>query len=128
MSSLLHEWTMRDSPSDPTPCTNHPRRSFFQSVCVLGYCIFPLVLASAVSALISNTIVRGIAVTVALAWSTRGKTKLCGPIHFSGIADSFLFAASVVFMGDTVVSERRMLAVFPVCLFYIVMAWMVYVQ
>lgn len=38
------------------------------------------------------------------------------------------FAASVVFMGDTVVAERRMLAVFPVCLFYVVMAWMVYVQ
>lgn len=49
-------------------------------------------------------------------------------MYFCPVLHAFLPAASVVFMGDTVVAERRMLAVFPVCLFYIVMAWMVYVQ
>lgn len=52
--------------------------SFFQSVCVLGYCVFPL-LVSAVCCLISslfgltNVIVRVAFVLVGFVWATRGK-------------------------------------------------------
>ena len=46
--------------------------SFFQSVCVLGYCIFPLVLASLLAAAWSNPVWRTLLVITALIWSTRG--------------------------------------------------------
>ena len=47
--------------------------SFFQSVCVLGYCIFPLVVAAFVCILWTNTVFQIIVVTVAFVWSTRGE-------------------------------------------------------
>jgi len=46
--------------------------SFFQSVCVLGYCIFPLVLASLLATAWSNSVWRTILVLTALVWATRG--------------------------------------------------------
>ena len=46
--------------------------SFFQSVCVLGYCIFPLVLAAFLCFLWSNSTWRTLLVCAALVWSTRG--------------------------------------------------------
>lgn len=64
-------------------------------------------LASLVSIFVANALVRTIAVVAAYVWSTR---------------------ASVVFMGSLVPEDRRVLAVYPVCLFYLVVAWMVYVQ
>jgi hypothetical protein len=81
--------------------------SFFQSVCVLGYCVFPLVLAAGVTFVVAARPVRLTAVALALVWSTR---------------------ASVPFMSALVPPARRVLAVYPVLLFYAVIAWMVLVQ
>lgn len=81
--------------------------SFFQSVCVLGYCIFPLNLAALLCALFDSTVFHLVAVVVAFVWATR---------------------ASVVFMSQLVAEGRRALAVYPVLLFYIVIAWMIAVQ
>jgi protein YIPF6 len=51
--------------------------SFFQSVCVLGYCVFPLTVASAVCLIVSAFhapfFVKAIIVVVGFLWSTRGK-------------------------------------------------------
>jgi hypothetical protein len=47
--------------------------SFFQSVCVLGYCICPIVIAALVCYFISNSVVRTLAVGSALVWATRGQ-------------------------------------------------------
>ena len=91
-------------PAAPLP---HARSSFFQSLCVLGYCIFPLVLAALVCFLVANSIVRTITVLTALVWATR---------------------ASVVFMSDLVDANKKLLAVYPVCLFYALIAWMAYMQ
>jgi hypothetical protein len=74
---------------------------------VLGYCIFPLVLAALVCFLVANSIVRTITVVTALVWATR---------------------ASVVFMSDLVDANKKLLAVYPVCLFYALIAWMAYMQ
>ncbi|KAI8848732.1 hypothetical protein BC829DRAFT_425436 [Chytridium lagenaria] len=68
--------------------------SFFQSVCVLGYCIFPLVFI----------ILRGIIVGAAFAWS---------------------IFASIGFLSDVNLGNRRLLALYPMCLFYFVIGWMV---
>ncbi|CAD7958549.1 unnamed protein product [Amoebophrya sp. A25] len=78
--------------------------SFFQSVCVLGYCIFPLVLAAFASALISYKLFKVIFVLVGFIWST---------------------GASVGFMSDTVPEDRKALGVYPVWLFYVAIAWMI---
>jgi hypothetical protein len=76
-------------------------------VCVLGYCIFPLVLAALLCFAWGNRAWRSVVVVVGLVWSAR---------------------ASVVFMSQMVGASRRALAVFPVCLFNLVIAWMVYMQ
>ncbi|KAJ1548565.1 Histone deacetylase 2, partial [Cladochytrium tenue] len=66
--------------------------SVFQSVCVLGYCIFPLVLASIVSLLVPSVIIRAAVVAVAIAWSVY---------------------ASLGFLADVNLGNRRALAVYP---------------
>ena len=80
--------------------------SFFQSVCVLGYCIFPLNIASVIGHFWSNQIFRSIVVLLAFAWSTK---------------------ASVGFMAQLVPENRRSLGVYPVFLFYLTLSWMVFI-
>eukprot|EP01036_Dinobryon_divergens_P028830 gene28830-37837_t len=85
--------------------------SFFQSVCILGYCIFPLTL-SAIACLIMSFIyktivIKSIFVAIGFLWSTR---------------------ASVVFMMQVIKEERRTLAVYPVFFFYTFIGWMILLQ
>lgn len=85
--------------------------SFFQSVCVLGYCILPLDIALTVCRLILITkqtaalfAVRFILVILGFAWST---------------------FASIQFLGDSQPANRKALAVYPIALFYFVISWMI---
>ena len=84
--------------------------SVFQAVCVLGYCMFPLVVASLVIAIViaatgfNNIIFRGLLVLGAFAWSTW---------------------ASVGFMNSLVDRKRKALAVYPVFLFYLILGWLI---
>lgn len=85
--------------------------SFFQSVCVLGYCMFPLVISLLFCWLVSfHTqniglfIVRLILVVLGYGWS---------------------IFASVAFLGDSQPPNRKALAVYPICLFYLTLAWMI---
>ncbi|KAL4432776.1 hypothetical protein ABPG74_011597 [Tetrahymena malaccensis] len=81
--------------------------SFFQSVCVLGYCIFPINIASFVSLFLPKGytvifIVKACICGLSFLWSTR---------------------ASVPFMGTLVSEEKKFLAVYPVFLFYLFLSW-----
>jgi len=78
--------------------------SFFQSVCVLGYCIFPLVIAAFLSFLLKVIWLKVIFVCVGFTWST---------------------GASVGFMSELVPEDRKALGVYPVWLFYVSIAWMI---
>uniref|UniRef100_A0A673BJL1 Protein YIPF n=1 Tax=Sphaeramia orbicularis TaxID=375764 RepID=A0A673BJL1_9TELE len=85
--------------------------SFFQSLCVLGYCIMPLTVAMIVCRLVllgsSGTVsfaVRLIVVTASFGWST---------------------FASTAFLADSQPPNRKALVVYPVFLFYFVIGWMV---
>lgn len=85
--------------------------SFFQSLCVLGYCIMPLTVAMAVCRLVllgsSGTVsfaVRLVLVTASFGWST---------------------FASTAFLADSQPPNRKALVVYPVFLFYFVIGWMV---
>ena len=116
--------------------------SFFQSICVLGYCLFPLVISALASTIIHAT--------------TSGKAP--SPPHrpplmlthcpaapntqklFTGKTSFILRAACVIigcgwctrassgFLADVLVPARKTLAVYPVCLFYALIGWMVLVR
>ena len=83
--------------------------SFFQAVCVLGYCVFPLCLASFLILLVRVTFGNVIAFNIIVAiisfwWAQR---------------------ASVVFFSQFIQPSRRALAVFPVFFFYTFLSWMI---
>ena len=83
--------------------------SFFQSVCVLGYCVFPVNLAALAIVLFKSFLpflVKAIIVGIGFAWATK---------------------SSVGFMAALVTENKKMLAVYPVCLFYLFLSWFVIV-
>ena len=88
--------------------------SFWQSVCVLGYSVFPLVVARVIGLLLnlsslslgSRHLIRLLIVIPALVWATK---------------------VSVVFIGEAIDEKRRALATYPVLFFYLSLAWMVIV-
>lgn len=85
--------------------------SFFQSLCVLGYCILPLTVAMVVCRIVLirgtgtvTSIVRLVVVTASFGWST---------------------FASTAFLANSQPPNRKGLVVYPVFLFYFVIGWMV---
>ncbi|KAF8977967.1 hypothetical protein BGZ46_006978 [Entomortierella lignicola] len=83
------------------------RVSFFQSVCVIGYCLFPLVLVSVVSIVVPSIYIR---------------LPLCG------VAFAWASWASLGFLSDSNLANRRALGVYPLFLFYFVIAWMILIS
>eukprot|EP01113_Clastostelium_recurvatum_P010231 TRINITY_DN1503_c0_g1_i2.p1 TRINITY_DN1503_c0_g1~~TRINITY_DN1503_c0_g1_i2.p1 ORF type:complete len:199 (+),score=35.45 TRINITY_DN1503_c0_g1_i2:62-658(+) len=85
--------------------------SFFQSVCVLGYCIFPLTLASIVTFILSHAI-HGITFTF-----------IKGGVVLGGFVWSTI--SSIGFIRGLVPPARRALAVYPVLLFYLIISFVI---
>ncbi|VDK74760.1 unnamed protein product [Litomosoides sigmodontis] len=89
-----------------------PRRSFFQSLCVLGYCLLPPGLAAIVCKFIEIN-------------------SHQTPFHFAlrllVTAAGFMWAvyASMVFISSSQPPKRKMLALYPIFLFYFVVSWMI---
>jgi len=81
--------------------------SFFQSVCVLGYCICPLVIAAFCSMMLQIIWLKVIFVCIGFTWAT---------------------GASVGFMSELVPEDRKALGVYPVWLFYVAIAWMILIS
>jgi len=80
---------------------------FFQSVCILGYCVFPLMLAAFISLFLkeqSQLVVRIVVVIVCIIWA---------------------IIASIGFFAGVVPEGRKFLAMYPVVLFYVVLGWMI---
>jgi hypothetical protein len=85
------------------------RVSIFQAVCVIGYCMFPLVLGALIIKIaavsgFANILFRGLIVLGTFLWASW---------------------ASIGFMGALVDGKRKVLAVYPVVLFYIVLGWLI---
>ncbi|XP_038603899.1 protein YIPF6 [Tachyglossus aculeatus] len=88
--------------------------SFFQSLCVLGYCVLPLTVALLLCRLLALAgpggtsaaifIVRLFLVLAMFAWST---------------------LASTAFLADSQPPNRKALVVYPIFLFYFVISWMI---
>ncbi|THH33094.1 hypothetical protein EUX98_g1113 [Antrodiella citrinella] len=84
------------------------RVSFFQGLCVLGYCVAPLNIAALVSTFVHLIYVRAPIAIAAWAWCVW---------------------ASVNFLDGTKIEQQRiLLAVYPLLLFYFTLAWMIIVQ
>ena len=88
--------------------------SFFQTVCVLGYCILPLVLA-AVSCWMLNQLTDGIVNLVAKSVTIGAGLVWAG-------------RASVGFMSELVPGDRKTLAVYPVWLLYVAISWIIFLS
>lgn len=80
---------------------------FFQSLCLLGYCLFPINVAAVVCTSVKLKWARTLALVVALAWSSW---------------------ATVPFIGQSVPERRRALAVYPVLLLYCSIGWIALVK
>ena len=80
--------------------------SFWQALSVLGYCVFPLLIASFMLLFWSNIIYRLVTVSVATIWSSW---------------------ATVAFFADMALDNKRPLVVYPVLLFYLILGWIVLV-
>ncbi|KAH8298016.1 hypothetical protein KR018_004407 [Drosophila ironensis] len=85
--------------------------SFFQSVCVLGYCLTPVAIALIVCRviLLAQTtrllfFLRFVTTTIGFAWATY---------------------ASFVFLGQSQPPHRKPLAVYPIFLFFFIISWLV---
>ncbi|KAG0325183.1 hypothetical protein BGZ99_000960 [Dissophora globulifera] len=83
------------------------RVSFFQSVCVIGYCLFPLVLVSVASIFVHSIFIRLPLSVVAFGWASW---------------------ASLGFLSDSNLANRRALGVYPLFLFYFIIAWMILIS
>jgi len=83
------------------------KSSFFQSVCVLGYCLTPLVVSTLIILFWRNIWFVIAVVAVGFAWSTW---------------------ASVGFLAEFIKPERKIIAIYPVFLFYMVIAWFILIQ
>lgn len=83
--------------------------SFFQSVCVLGYCVFPFCLSAVVILILQNT--------------PLGRVWL--DIIWVGVGFVWATRASTVFIAQFIQKERRLLAVFPVLFYYTLLGWLV---
>ncbi|KAF5193199.1 Yipf6 [Thalictrum thalictroides] len=77
---------------------------FFQSISLLGYCLFPLDVGAIICMLKGNVIVKMIVVSVALAWSSW---------------------AAYPFMSSAVSPGRKALALYPVFLMYVSVGFLI---
>lgn len=82
--------------------------SFFQSVCIIGYTLFPLVIAALLSAFGLPTIVRIPVYLVLIAWSLAAGVSILG--------------------GSGVLRNRVGLAVFPLFVFYIAIGCLCFIS
>lgn len=108
-------------------------RSFFQSVCVLGYCLLPIVIALIVCRIIlmfeQTNFLFAIRFAISMSsflWATYG--KLYSHQHESFFKWFLYFTfilASDVFLGDSQPQGKKALAVYPIFLFYFIMSWLV---
>ncbi|KAL0954507.1 hypothetical protein HGRIS_003474 [Hohenbuehelia grisea] len=81
------------------------RVSFFQGLCVLGYCVAPLCIAALIACFVRVIYVRAPIALLAWAWC---------------------IWASVNFLDGTKIEQQRiLLAVYPLLLFYFILAWMI---
>lgn len=104
--------------------------SFFQSVCVLGYCLTPVAISLIVCRVIllaAQTrllfFLRFVTTTMGFAWATYGKIEPLVPTEKP--INMIPLAASFIFLGQSQPPHRKALAVYPIFLFFFIISWLV---
>ncbi|PRP80406.1 Yip1 domain-containing protein [Planoprotostelium fungivorum] len=89
--------------------------SFFQSVCLVGYCIFPILLAAIICTFVNIPL---------------GSKSWAIFFNIGFAAGGFVWSvwASVGFLSAAVPDHRRLLAIYPVILFYAALSWLVLIS
>jgi len=88
------------------------RISFFQCVCVLGYCVLPLAISLLLCRIVLffvsqwkvSLVIRFLAVVMGLGWATY---------------------ASVVFLAASIPPPKKALGLYPIFLFYTIIGWLI---
>ena len=96
--------------------------TLMQCICLLGYCSFPSVVASLFNRVILKflpSIGKIIIVFISFVWSTKGKKY----IFFL----YFFFIASVPFIAENISDKKKMLAVYPVMLYFLYLNYFILV-
>ena len=96
--------------------------TLMQCICLLGYCSFPSVVASLFNRIILKflpSIGKIIIVFISFVWSTKGKKY----IFFL----YFFFIASVPFIAENISDKKKMLAVYPVMLYFLYLNYFILV-
>ncbi|CAH8541371.1 unnamed protein product [Schistosoma margrebowiei] len=86
--------------------------SFLQTVCVLGYCILPLVIGLVICRLLLLASSNSVFVFI-----IRLFTVICGLVYSS--------YASFIFVHPALPKNRVALSVYPIVLFYVFLSWLV---
>lgn len=81
--------------------------SFFQNVCLLGYGLFPLAVAA------------GLNMLLPLLWVLK--------VALAGTGLGWASTATIRTLNDESLNDRKMLAVYPLVLFYFIFAWLIVV-
>jgi len=89
--------------------------SFFQSICVLGYCVLPLTIA-AIIVWITTTAFKKSVVTFII------------DLLVTALGFGWSMFAAVAFLKPTNNPGKKLISTYPVGLFYFVIAWLVFSQ
>jgi len=89
--------------------------SFFQSICVLGYCVLPLTIA-AIVVWITTTAFKKSVVTFII------------DLLVTALGFGWSMFAAVAFLKPTNNPGKKLISTYPVGLFYFVIAWLVFSQ
>eukprot|EP01026_Neomeris_dumetosa_P034175 TRINITY_DN2748_c0_g1_i1.p2 TRINITY_DN2748_c0_g1~~TRINITY_DN2748_c0_g1_i1.p2 ORF type:complete len:249 (+),score=29.06 TRINITY_DN2748_c0_g1_i1:209-955(+) len=77
---------------------------FFQALCLLGYCLFPLNVVAILVVFASNNVITVLAPIIGFAWSSW---------------------ASIPFISETAPARRKVLAVYPLVMFYMFIGYLI---
>lgn len=83
-------------------------RSFFQAVCIIGYTLFPLVIAALLSAVHLHWLIRIPVYVVLVGWSLAAGVSILG--------------------GSGVVKNRVGIAVYPLFIFYVALGCLCFIS
>ena len=81
--------------------------SIFQCVCLLGYCLFPLVICAIINLFIGHVV------------------HVIFRLIYGGVAFLWCTYSSLHFIKELVPEDRKELAMYPICLFYLFLSWFI---
>jgi hypothetical protein len=80
---------------------------FFPSLCALGYCIFPLAIASLISLIFPWALVKIVVIPAAWWWSITSLAR---------------------FFGHQIPEDRKVIGLYPCALLYAILAWIIFLH